>query len=119
DARSLSILGAAKASSERITVDLCIFNCAARYISDGHAQPRSAFCSSHNRTAVLCAAPGRELVTRKRIKHRLRWLGLCLKHEAFTIEHHRDGGFLRGAKGLTRAHSRPLQLPLHSPRAEL
>src|SRR6266566_8429378 len=45
----------------------------------------------------------RELVTRERIKHRLRWLGVRLKHEAFAIEHHRDADRVRGAKGLGRA----------------
>src|SRR5215472_4239832 len=60
----------------------------------------------------------RELMTRECIKHRLRWLGLGLKHEVFAIGHHCDASRVRGAKGLERAHSRPLQLPLHSPSSE-
>src|SRR5262249_17561630 len=60
----------------------------------------------------------RELVTRERIKHRLRWLGLGLKHEGFAGGPYCDARRVRGAQGLERAHSRPLQLPLHSPRSE-
>src|SRR5262245_60460398 len=61
----------------------------------------------------------RELMTRECIKHRLRWLGLGLKHEVFAIGHHCDASRVRGAKSLGRTHSRPLQpAPLHSPGSE-
>src|SRR5262249_16047364 len=46
-------------------------------------------------------------------------LGLCLKHEVFAIGHHCDASRVRGAKGLGRAHSLPLQpAPWHSSRSE-
>src|SRR6516165_3119513 len=48
-------------------------------------------------------------MTREHIKHGLRWLGVRLKQEAFAIEHYRDTGRVRGAKGLGRAHIRALQ----------
>src|SRR5215216_804014 len=56
---------------------------------------------------------------RKRIEHPLRRLSIRLKHEAVAIEHHRDAGRVRDAKGLGGAHNRPLQTaPLRSSRPE-
>ena len=49
-------------------------------------------------------------MTREQIQHGMRGLGDRLKQEAFdAIEHYRDTGRVRGAKGLGRAHIRALQ----------
>src|SRR3954468_1034938 len=48
-------------------------------------------------------------MTREHIQYGLRWLGVRLKQKAFAIEHYRNTGRLRGAKGFDRAHNRALQ----------